>query len=166
MVEPRLTKPFLNYFKKLDTKEKTCLEIGAGYSTLYFAKYFKYLSTLEDDKFWFKKINQKKPKNVDINILEKKDLLNILKVELEKKPDFVIIDNNTSYITRLDIATLVHLNKKNDCIIILDNGDWNLDAFWFLKTNYFCLDFFGKNYSNQSTITSIFYTNKNSNHVY
>ena len=166
MLKPRLTQPFLDYFKKLETKQKTCLEIGAGYSTFYFAKHFKYLSSLEDNKFWFDKVNQKKPKNVDINILDKDNLSNIFKVELEKKPDFVIIDNNTSYIHRFDIAVLVHLNKKNDCIIILDNGDVNLDAFWFLKSHYFCLDFFGKNYANETTTTSIFFTDKNSSYIY
>ena len=166
MGKPVLTKPFLNYFKKLDTKQRTCLEIGSGDSTLYFAKHFKYLSSLEENKFWFNKINQKKPKNVDIKFFQKDNLTKILNEELQKKPDYVIIDNNPNYISRFDIATFIHLNKKNDCVIILDNGDWNIDAFCFLKSHYFCLDFFGKNFTNATTTTSIFFTEKNSSYVY
>jgi cellulose biosynthesis protein BcsQ len=164
--EPKLTKTFLNYFKKLDTKHKTCLEIGSGDSILFLSKRFKYLSSLESHKPWYKKIIQNKPNNVDIKLFKKSNIIEILKKELQKKPDFVIIDNNPNYISRLDIAIFIHLNKKNDCIIVLDNGNWNLDAFWFLRSHYFCLDFFGKNYEDETTITSIFFTDKNSNYVY
>jgi cellulose biosynthesis protein BcsQ len=164
--EPKLTKTFLNYFKKLDTKHKTCLEIGSGDSILFLSKRFKYLSSLESHKPWYKKIIQNKPYNVDIKLFKKSNIIEILKKELQKKPDFVIIDNNPNYISRLDIAIFIHLNKKNDCIIVLDNGNWNLDAFWFLRSHYFCLDFFGKNYEDETTITSIFFTDKNSNYVY
>ena len=166
MIKPLLTKTFLNYFSNLKTKNKIYLEIGSGNSTIYFSKYFKKVISLEDDKIWFDKINSNKPKNVDINFFNKENIGNLLKTELDKKPDYVMIDNNPNYISRFDIAKFIHFNKQNDCIIILDNGTWNLEAYSFLKENYFNLDFTGKRYDNKISVTSIFFNQTKSKYIY
>ena len=164
--KPLLTKPFLNYFKTVDNKDKTYLEIGSGYSTLYFAKYFKKVVSFENDKKWFNKIKKQKPKNVDLKLFNKKNIGDLLIKELDKKPDYVMIDNDPSYINRFDFAKFVDENKKNDFVILLDNGLWNLDAFNYLRQRYLCLDFFGKRYDDKVSVTSVFFTEKNCNHLY
>jgi hypothetical protein len=165
MIKPLLTKPFLKFFKKLKTKNKTYLELGSGDSTLYFSKHFKRVVSLEDDRIWFDQLNNNKPKNVELHLFNKDNIGNILKTKLDEKPDYVMIDNNPQHISRLDIAKFVHFNKQNNCIIILDNGPENLKAFSFLRENYFNLDFVGKRYDNQTSTTSIFFTYRNSNLV-
>ena len=166
MIKPLLTKPFLKFFKKLKTKNKTYLEIGSGNSTLYFSKHFKRVISLEDDRTWFDKINNNKPENVELHLFSKNNINNLLKTKLAEKPDYIMIDNNPHYISRLEIANLVHFNKQNNCIIILDNGPWNLPAFSFLRDNYFNLDFVGKRYDDEISTTSIFFNEKNSKHLY
>ena len=161
-----LTKNFLRYFNKLKNKNKTYLEIGSGDSTIYFSKHFKKVISLEDNKTFFNIISNNKPKNVDIKFFNRKNIGNLLKTELDKKPNYVMIDNNPCYISRFDIAKFIHFNKQNDCIILLDNGNWNMQTFMFLRTNYYCMDFPGLNKHNQNTVTSIFFTGKNSNYVY
>jgi hypothetical protein len=36
-----------------------------------------------------------------------------------------------------------------------------MQAFMFLRNNYYCMDFPGKNKWNEDTVTSIFFTEKN-----
>ena len=162
---PLLTEPFLKFFKNLETKNKTYLELGSGNSTLYFSKHFKRVVSLEDDRTWFDQIYNNKPKNVELHLFSKNNIDNILKTKLAEKPDYVMIDNNPQYISRLYMAKFVHFNKQNNCIIILDNGPENLPAFSFLRDNYFNLDFVGKRYDDQISTTSIFFNYKNSSSV-
>ena len=163
---PLLTEPFLKHLKKLKTKDKNYLEIGSGNSTIYFSKYFKAVSSLEHDKEWFKKIQDQGIKNINISMFTKDNIGDLLHLELSKKPDFIMIDNHPNVVSRFDIANFVHYNKKNDCIIFLDNGSWNLEAFNFLKQHYYCLDFFGKRYDGNLSVTSIFFTDTNSESIY
>ena len=77
-----------------------------------------------------------------------------------------MVDNDPKYIKRVDIVKLVHTNKINDCVVILDNGTWNKEAYCFLKENYYCMDFPGLNTKLQNTVTSIFFTETNSKYIY
>jgi len=163
---PLLTENFLKYLKKLNTKNKKYLEIGSGDSTIYFSKHFKTVSSLEHDEEWFKKIQSKNVKNINISMFTKYNIGDLLNFELNKKPDFIMIDNHPHVVSRFDIAKFIHTNKKNDCVIFLDNGSWNLEAFTFLKQHYYCLDFFGKRYDNKTSVTSMFFTDTNSESVY
>ena len=161
LTTPVLTFNFLRYFNKLKLNTKTYLEIGAGDSTIYFSKRFKHVTSFENTSVWLDKINKKKLKNVDLISFNKNNFNNLLKKELDKKPDYVMIDSDPHYISRFDIAKFIHFNKKNNCTILLDNGTGNMQAFMFLRNNYYCMDFPGKNKWNEDTVTSIFFTEKN-----
>ena len=53
--------------------------------------------------------------------------------------------------------------NKNKCRVLwyLDNGEKNLDAYWFLKSRYYCLDFPGKRYDNTYSLTTMFFNESN-----
>tara|TARA_R110000764_G_scaffold78222_1_gene156082 strand:+ start:10 stop:516 length:507 start_codon:yes stop_codon:yes gene_type:complete len=163
---PLLTLAFLKYFNNLKNINKTYLEIGSGKSTIYFSHKFKKVISLENNKEWFDKINKMKPGNVDLILFNKDNINDLLTKELDKKPDYIMVDNDPKYIQRIDIVKLIYANKKNDCVIILDNGTWNKEAFSFLRERYYCMDFPGINTKLQNTVTSIFFTETNSKYIY
>ena len=48
-LDPLLSKEFIDYFLKLDLKNKNLVEIGIGPSTLFWGKYFKQINGFEID---------------------------------------------------------------------------------------------------------------------
>ena len=163
---PLLTPAFLKYFNFLKNENKTYLEIGSGESTIYFSSKFEKVISLESNTEWFNKINGIKPKNVDLYLFNKDNFNDLLKKQLDKKPDYIMVDNDNTYMERSYIVQLIHSNKKNDCIIVLDNGTRNIAAYLFLKGNYYCMDFPGVNKHDEKTVTSIFFTETNSKYIY
>ena len=163
---PILTPAFLKYFNNLKNINKTYLEIGSGKSTIYFSNKFKKVISLENNTEWFNEVNKIKPENVDLYLFNKDNFNNLLKKQLDKNPDYIMVDNDPLYIERSDIVKLIHFNKRNDCIILLDNGTWNMEAYFFLRENYYCMDFPGVNQDKEKTVTSIFFTETNSKYIY
>ena len=45
------------------------------------------------------------------------------------------------FIKRIEFVLFIHKNKKENSIIVLDNGDWHLNAYEFLRKHYYCLDY-------------------------
>jgi len=164
-MKPLLTKPFLDYLTKVKTNNKTLLEIGAGNSTVFFENKFKKVISLEDNQLWYDKIF-KKCKKTDLRMFSKKDIYPILNNCLSMKPDFVLIDPAPTNVPRLDVAEFVHLNKDYNSMIILDNGEKNLEAYSLLKSNYYCLDFVGQRYDKKTSVTSLFFGEKLAKKVY
>ena len=41
----------------------------------------------------------------------------------------------------IEFVLFIHKNKKENSIIVLDNGDWHLNAYEFLRKHYYCLDY-------------------------
>ena len=164
-MKPLLTKSFLDYLTKVKTNSKTLLEIGAGNSTVFFENKFKKVISLEDNQLWYEKIF-KKCKKADLRMFNKKDIYPILNNCLSMKPDYVLIDNDPTNVSRLDVAEFVHLNKDYNSMIILDNGEKNLEAYSLLKSNYYCLDFVGQRYDKKTSVTSLFFGEKLAKKVY
>ena len=99
----------------------------------------------------------------------------------DTKSESILLDDNkiksSSYSSDLgfgfraisgEIVAYSHSNEisKNSLKKSSENLKYIKFIFWFLKSHYFCLDFFGKNYANETTTTSIFFTDKNSSYVY
>ena len=154
---PLLTYDFINFFSKQKLKDKTLVEIGAGESTLYWEKKFNRVISYEHDLFYFDQIKKKlKKKTTQLHLFNKYILTNKKFLENVKIADYIIIDNNPNYISRYDFSLCVTKNKKKTSSIILDNGLWNLDAYNYLRDNFFVKDFPGLNKSKELTVTSIF----------
>lgn len=160
-MKPLLTNNFLDYFLKLNLKDKIFLEIGAGGSTVFFSKVFKKIISFEDNKTILDNLNKLKIPNVRMFLFNDKNIEDLIIPYLYEHNLIILIDNNPNKTTRIKVAKLVHKHIKKDAIIILDNGEKNLDAYWFLKSKYFCLDFPGKRYDNTYSLTTMFFNESN-----
>jgi hypothetical protein len=159
---PKLTFTFLDYFKKYDLKDKICVEIGSGNSTVYWSNYFKKIISYENGFDYFKDTKEKTKNILNVEVF-KFDKTIFEDFNFKKNieiADFIIIDNDSNFIDRKEFCIFSKQNKKKECCIILDNGTWNLDAYNYMLDNFFCLDFPGINIVNDVTVTSIFFKEK------
>ena len=67
---PLLTNTFLHWFETQSWRDKTLLELGAGNSTLYFAEHFSSVRSYETDSYWFAKLLEQIPRNVQLEQAE------------------------------------------------------------------------------------------------
>lgn len=133
-----LIKSFEDYINNTNTNNKRMLEFGAGYSTEVFSNNFISVISYDNNKEYQDKLNRYN--NVTYKTLNK-DLEEIVKDI--KLADYIFVDNDPSYISRYEIVKLSFIHSTNQCVLILDNGLWNLDAQKYLQDNYFCKDYFG-----------------------
>ena len=114
---PLITYPCIEYLESLDFSQLRILEIGSGYSTLFFAQRAKQIISFECDPKWFKKITNK------LIQLKLKQRVNIEYVDIPKP-------FNPNDINFREITTAIYLNKiekvvnsqKNKFDIILVDG--------------------------------------------
>tara|TARA_R100001143_G_C3347191_1_gene127443 strand:+ start:178 stop:939 length:762 start_codon:yes stop_codon:yes gene_type:complete len=154
---PLLTHDFIDFFSKQKLKDKILVEIGAGESTLYWEEKFNKVISYEHNPFYFNKIKKELKKDTtelnlfNMNILSDKNFLENIKIA-----DYIIIDNDNRYMRRYYFSQCVVKHKKKTSSIILDNGLWNLNAYNYLRDNFFVKDFPGFNKNKELTVTSIF----------
>ena len=154
-----LTLSFLDFFKKTNFKDKICVEIGSGDSTIYWSEYFKKIISYENNLDYLNELKKRTKNilNIDVLKFEKKIFSDIYFKKNINDADVIIIDNDPTFINRKNFCIFAKENKKKESLIILDNGTWNLDAYNYLKKNFFCLDFPGLNKANELTVTSLFF---------
>ena len=162
--KPLLSDGFIKWVIDQDFNNKTILEIGSGFSTLFFSNYFDKVNSFESDILWYdtlsNMINEKKIKNVTLNLMNIDILNDIHFLNLVKTNDAFLIDNNPRFLSRFNFVKFIHNNKKLDSIIIFDNGDWHKESYEFLRTNYYCLDFLRTEHE-RITQTSVFFGRRN-----
>jgi len=158
---PLLTFSFLDFFLKQKLDDKILVEIGSGESTLFWPKIFKEVITYENDIQYYARYKNKLVNNNKIFLFNNTIFVDESFKEHIKKADYVIIDNDPSFIDRHFFCKYVVQNKKDSCCIILDNGPWNLKAYQYLNERFFCKDFPGKNRENEMTVTSLYETKRN-----
>jgi hypothetical protein len=161
MDKPNLSTDFLDWIKKHNFKDKTIVEIGSGHSTIFFTKYFNFVYSFEDNDEWFKKIEKiTNEKNINNLKLSKFDTETIKKndfIDLISTADVFLIDNNPMNIPRSTFAQIINKYRKEESIIVLDNGTWNIDAYRILRENYYCIDFPDERDNGEKTETSVFF---------
>ena len=159
-----LSDGFLEWVEQNNFKEKTILEIGSGFSTLFFSKNFKYVYSYENEKKWLrdlkKQITDLKIENVNLYELNEDIFYDKFFLDLVKSVDVFLIDNDPKFITRDEIIFFIEKNKKNESTIVLDNGEWHLESYEFLRKRYYCLDFI-RIENKELTQTSVFYHQRN-----
>ncbi len=162
---PSMTFKFLEYFNKFNFKDKICLEIGSGDSTIYWSYYFKKIISYEHDLEWAKKIKKeyKTIQRYNIELIHyDKDIFTDKNFKKNiSEADCIIIDNKPLVIKRDEFCFFVKQYRKKDSIIVLDNGTWNLHAYDYMQRNFFCKDFPGIDLDSQNkTVTTLFFEEK------
>ncbi len=159
---PNLTFTFMNFFllNFKDLKEKTLLEIGSGRSTAFWSNHFKSVYSYENDPQW---ASMDVAENVDLVLYNPTTIFDdgLFKHRVSTS-DFIIIDNNPKVLSRELFCKFVEKHQKSNSHVILDNCTWNLDAYNFMLSKYFCMDFPGKNKGKGTTVTSLFFAKKTS----
>lgn len=155
---PWYTYPAIEYLNQLDFSNKIIFEYGSGYSTLFWANRCKKIISIEDNREWFDKLNDKMPDNVEYLFKENKsEYIRIINNYLAKF-DVIIIDGNHRYECAIEA-----LNRLNDTgFIILDNSDWKEKTSKLLRdSNLIEVDMSGFGPINGYTWTTSFYFKRN-----
>ena len=142
---PLFSYPAIEYIETLDMSKLKILEIGSGYSTIYFSKRAKKVLSFECDPKWLKKVNNKikqlnlekkvnlkyvdipKPFNHSSPSFRKKTtevyLQTIKKVlgSQENKFDLIVIDGWGYH--RLTLSKFIFNYLSDQGILILDDSD-------------------------------------------
>jgi hypothetical protein len=133
---PWLTQAANSILESLLKKSDIGLEFGSGMSTIWFAQRISFLTSVENNEFWYKKVklmlDNKKIYNVDY-ILFHNDANNLMATQsqyieiINKFPrhslDFVLVDSADH---RAACANKVIEKIKPGGLLVLDNANWYL----------------------------------------
>jgi len=138
-------------------------EFGSGFSTLYYSKKVKSVTSVESDKGWFDKIEKSMPQNVSLTYKAPEDVTGYSEYARTsgKKFDLIIVDG----LNRFECAENSIAALKEGGIIILDNSNRMeyKKIYDMLKANNFrWIDFWGvAPGSIKINCTTIFYKSSN-----
>lgn len=139
---PILTWPFLDFIGCLDLSDTTLIELGAGGSTLAFAKVFERVVSFENNREFVETLQTKLPENASVTHFSG-DTFDMGAVDV--KPDnWVLVDfsgKRTKFIK--DLTTQKPISEL-PAAIILDNSDWYRNGARLLASSgYAEVPFFG-----------------------
>jgi hypothetical protein len=133
----------IEFLNNLDIKSKTVFEYGSGNSTLWWSTKVKNVISIEHDELWYKNINKKLEKNVDLKLItQDKDIQNSNE-ELKKFLKIIGTDDwdyDNEKITRrglndinfLDYAKSIE-NYQNIDIVVVDGMARRLCVYFAVK---------------------------------
>jgi hypothetical protein len=129
------TYPAIDLLRSVDLSAANVLEVGAGNSTLWWARHAKKVTSLESDPEWYASLNKKIPANVELHLVPFKfgDSIGICG---ENAPyDVIVIDG----LQRAEFAIGTQpLLSKNGAIIV-DNSD---EGWGYEEGEYPIIDYF------------------------
>ena len=118
---PWYSYPALEYLDQIDFSDKTVFEWGAGYSSLYWARVAKRVTSIEDDMGWFQKLEEDRPCNLTIHLIQnKRQYINAI-AATGPKYDVIIIDGSYRYGCACIAPRYL---AGGGGLIVLDNSDW------------------------------------------
>ncbi|HEY3665434.1 MAG TPA: hypothetical protein VGL19_05515 [Polyangiaceae bacterium] len=154
--QPILTWPFLDFIEQLELREQSLIELGAGYSTLWFSKRFAHVRSFETDPAWHASLSKLVGNNVELSLVPVAQLESA-QLEYRGEP-WLLVDfagKRTAFLkqflNRLEAA-------HRPSAVVLDNSDWfRRGAALLTQRGYLELPFYGFK-SGQSWIscTSLF----------
>lgn len=157
---PWTTYPFIDFIKPRLNNELTVFEYGSGYSTLFFARYTKAVTSVEHDENWYNELRRRTPVNVEILLREKNLFVKSIE-EKNKKYNLIFIDGENR--VQCLKESITHL--ENNGVIILDDSEREeyVEGITFLSANGFKkIDFWGISPGClYKKATTIFYKNTN-----
>jgi hypothetical protein len=137
---PWYTYPTIEFLKRRDFSNRDILEIGAGQSTLWWARASRSVLAIEEDAEWMKLIASKAPTNVDLRCAPVKDGIGPVESIMGSRAfDVIIIDGHL----RADLIERATRHLKPTGALLFDNSNgWGVeDALRGLDLRR--VDFFG-----------------------
>ena len=156
VAQPLLTWPFLDFIEHLDLQQESLIELGAGFSTLWFSKRFGKVRSFETNPEWHAAVARNVGSNVELSLLP---LAQLESAQLEYRGEgWLLVDfagKRTAFLNQfLGRVT----TESRPAAIVLDNSDWYRHGALLLRQQgYLELPFYGFK-SGQSWIscTSLF----------
>ena len=157
---PWLTLPSIDFLRRIDTKSMSMVELGSGYSTLFFSHRVSKIVSYDHDQSWVDHICNKLDYVGEIRLVDENWGSSLPDFE---KADLILIDglNRVSSLENI-IFALKSGQIPNLKIIIFDNSDWFPEVLNSISelSEIIRIDFqgiaLGNNYE---SITSIFFCN-------
>lgn len=120
---PWITYPAIDFLAQFDFRDAAIFEWGSGFSTLWWARRCKQITTVESNEPWIPYITGLLPPSVEF-IQTARDVDAEVRALLDHRPiehDVFIIDNYGSF--RWRCAEVAAVNLASGGLIILDNSD-------------------------------------------
>lgn len=157
---PWYTYPATEYLKQFNYKDKRIFEWGSGHSSIFWGKRAKEVISVEGNYSWYKKIAERKLRNLEVVYRKRKiDYINLVSAR-GGKYDVIIIDGEY----RRECARIAPKYLRRGGFIILDNSDWYRDITRaFRKLGFFEIDFNGMGPLNVFTWSTSIFLNKEFN---
>ena len=154
---PLLTNSFLSWFETQHWGDKTLLELGSGSSTLYFAKHFSKVISLETNQEWYSKLSNVLPSNVEY-IKTKNIIKSIDSIDLHSC-NALLLDCAEN---RAVIAKYL-CQKQFRGVVFFDNSEWYRNGIkLFITSGYREIPFFGiKPVEDWVSCTSVLFNDQN-----
>ena len=135
---PLLTNTFLNWFETQSWSDRNLLELGSGGSTLYFSKFFRSITSYENNLEWYDFLIQKVPSSV--NLYQTDSIHSSLQNINIDDFDVILIDCGEN---RAKLSQIL-ANKNYKGIIFHDNAEWYRNSINILRSvGYYEVPFFG-----------------------
>ncbi len=140
--QPILTWPFLDFLDHLDVRADSLIELGAGYSTLWFAKRFAKVRSFETDPEWHASLSRVVGGNVELSLVPL-DQLESAQIEYRGEA-WLLVDfagKRTAFLNHF-LNNLAPQGRPS--AIVLDNSDWYRQGAALLQAQgYLELPFYG-----------------------
>jgi hypothetical protein len=160
---PWVTYPFIQFIAERLNADLDIFEFGSGNSTLYYANKTASVRSVEHDEFWYNKIKNSMPSNVELfhcKLETGGDYCNYA-AKTNRKYDVIIVDGRD----RVNCCINSLTSLKPGGVVILDDSEREkyADGVNFLLTKGFKkIDFWGTAPAiNYLKCTSVFYQGKN-----
>ncbi|MBW3042437.1 hypothetical protein [Prochlorococcus marinus] len=135
---PLLTNSFINWFETQAWSNYNFLELGSGSSTLYFANFFKSITSYETNEKWYQNLLSEIPNSV--NLVKCDSIISALKADNIHSYDVLLIDSAQS---RSNVSRYI-VEKKFNGLIFFDNSEWYRNSINIIKSlGYVEIPFFG-----------------------
>lgn len=115
---PLFSYPAIEFLQRLDLSTKTVFEWGAGFSTLFWANKARDVISVEHDKYWYEKIANIKPCNVDLTLYQDHACYVESIGKKNRKFDIIVVDG----IKRNECVRIAIAHVKSGGLIILDDA--------------------------------------------
>lgn len=161
---PWMNFSIIRFLEERLTKEHSLFEYGSGFSTAFYSKLVKTVTSVEHNKEWFDLVTKKLPKNAELIFAEEdidgdycRSILNV-----DKKFDVIIVDGKD----RVNCLKQSLEAVSDQGVVLLDDSfrsEYNEGAELYIKKGYKTLNFEGlKPAGNGSAdYSTLFYKNNN-----